>query len=173
MIFLAENDPAELDAIMEAESLSETKWMSALVLRAWSANPGFYAERIVRFLLDRPDQRLNVGYNLAVGGTDIFVAVSRAAVAAASSVCSDESLAALENTILRLTPDWEREKRQVGRTRLALLRALAQERIGEATCRRIQELERRFPMAPERGAPQPVDRQRKWDTRGGRKTREI
>ena len=159
MIFLAENDPVELDSIMEAESLSETKWMSALVLRAWSANPGFYAKRIVRFLLDNPEQRLNIGYDLAAGGTDIFVAVSRAAVAAASSVCSDESFADLQNTILRFTPDWERENRSIGRTRLALLHALAQKRIGDEARRHIEELERRFPTAPERGAPQPMARE--------------
>ena len=160
MIFLAQNDPVELDSIMEAESLSETKWMSVLVLRAWSANPDFYAKRIVRFLLDNPDQRLNIGYDLAAGGTDIFVAVSRAAVAAASSVCSDESFAELQNTILRFTPDWERENRSIGRTRLALLHALAQKRIGDEARRQVQELERRFPTAPERGAPQPPTQER-------------
>ena len=159
IIFLAQNDPVELDSIMEAESLSETKWMFVLVLRAWSANPGFYAERIVRFLLDNPEQRLNIGYDLAAGGTDIFVAVSRVAVAAASSVCSDESFAELQNTILRFTPDWERENRKLGRTRLALLDALAQRRIGDEARRQVQELERRFPMTPERGAPQPMARE--------------
>ncbi len=156
MVSLAQSDPVELNSIMDAESLSESKWMSALVLRAWSANPGFYGKRMVRFLLDRSEQRLNIGYTVGMGETDLFVAVSRTAVAAASSVCSDESFAELENAILRFTLDWERKNRQVGRTRLALLRALAQERIGQTARRQIQELERRFPDAPERGAPQPT-----------------
>ena len=166
MVSLAQSDPVELNSIMDAESLSESKWMSALVLRAWSANPGFYGERMVRFLLDRSEQRLNIGYTFGMGETDLFVAVSRTAVAAASSVCSDESFAELENAILRFTPDWEQKNRQVGRTRLALLRALAQERIGQTAHRQIQELERRFPDAPERGAPQPttqrIVRSRGW-----------
>ena len=160
MVSLARDDPATLDSTVDAKSLSESKWMSALVLRAWSANPGFYAERIVRFLLDRPDQRLNIGYIFAMGETDLLVAVSRTAVAVASSVCSDETFAELENAILRFTPDWERENRRVGRTRLALLRALAQERIREDAHRQIQELERRFPEAPERGAPLPTAQRR-------------
>ena len=154
MVSLAKNDPAGLDCIMAAERLSEGRWMSALVLRAWSANPAFYAERVVRFLLDRPDQRLSIGYTSWFGETDSFVAVSRTAVAAASSVCSDESFTELENAILGFTPDWEREIRQVGRTRLALLRSLVQQRIGEVSIQQIQELERRFPQASEWGAPQ-------------------
>ena len=93
-----------------------------------------------------------------MGETDSFVAVSRTAVEAASAVCSNEQFAELESAIFNFTPDWERRRRMVGRTRLALLRALAQERIGQATRLQIRELERRFPDAPERGAPQsPVD----------------
>ena len=158
MISLAQDDPAELDSIMDAERLSESNWMSALRLSAWSANPDYYAERIVRFLLDCPEQRLNIGYDISSLETDSFVAVSRTAVEAASAVCSDEQFAELEGAILNFTPDWERRRRMVGRTRLALLRALAQERIGQATRLQIRELERRFPDAPERGAPQsPVD----------------
>lgn len=160
MVSLAKDDSAELDSITDAERLSESKWMATLVLCAWSANPDFYAERIVRFLLDSPDQRLNIGYDLGSGETDLFVAVSRTAVAAASSVCSDRSFIALEEAILDFTPGWEKESRQVGRTRLALLRALPPERIGQAARRQIQELERRFPEAPERGAPQPPTRPR-------------
>ena len=123
--------------------------------RAWSANPGFYAEPIVRFLLDRPNERLNIGYSSWTRDTNAFAAVSRIAVAAASTCCSDESFVALECAIRNFTPDWEWGSRMVGRTRLALLRALAPERIGEASRRQIQELERRFPEATEHGAPEP------------------
>ena len=155
MISLAQDDPAELDSIMDAERLSESNWMSALVLLAWSANPGFYAERIVRFLLDRPDQRLNIGYDISSLETDSFVAVSRTAVAAASITCSDEAFAELERAILNFTPDWERQAGSADRTRLALLRALTPERIGEPTHGLVQALEGRFPEATERGAPEP------------------
>lgn len=152
---LARNDPIELDSIMDSGGLSDSKWMLTLVLRAWSTNPSVYAERIVRFLLNRPEQRLTIGYDFSLGESDIFVAVSRTAIAAASSASSDESLTELENAILRLAPDWERENRQVGRTRLALLSALAPERMGEVARSRLRELERRFPNAPKHGATQP------------------
>ena len=155
MMSLAKDDPEELDSIVDAETVSETKWMDSLLLRAWTSNPDRYCERIVRFVLARPDRGLNIGYAVGVGGADIFVAVSRTAVAAASARCSDASFLKLENAIRGIAPDWERRDRHVGLTELALLRSLAQERVGEDGRQRIQELERRFPSAPERGAPQP------------------
>ena len=150
----ARDDPVALDAIVDAEARGESKWMSALLLQAWSANPEVYAERIVRYLLDCPDQRLNIGYSIAAGGTDSFAAISRTAIAAASLKCSGESFADLERAILGFAPDWERQRRAVGRTALALLRALDEERLSANARRRLQELDRRFPDAPERGAPQ-------------------
>ena len=156
MMSLAKIDPAEFDSIVDAETLSETKWMHSLVLRAWSSNPDPYSEHIVRYLLACPDQRLDIGYDVSAGDADIFVAVSRTAVAAASAFCSDASFIELENAIRSIAPDWERKKGREGLTELALLRALAQERVGKDARQRIQELERRFPNAPERGAPQPL-----------------
>ena len=156
MSALAQDDPRELDSIMDAETLGDSKWISALLLRTWSANPSVYAERIVRFLLDRPNERLNIGYSSWTRDIDAFAAVSRIAVAAASTSCCDESLVELESAILDFTPDWELSSRMVGRTRLALFRALAPDRIGEATRRQILELQRRFPEAAEDGAPEPT-----------------
>ena len=161
MMSLAKVDPAELDSIVDAETLSETKWMHSIVLRAWSSNSDHYSERIVRYLMARPDQRLDIGYDVAAGGADIFAAVSRTAVAAASAFCSDASLIELESAIRNIAPEWERERGREGLTELALLRALAQERVGEDARQRIQELERRFPNAPQRGAPQPHTREHK------------
>ena len=158
MMSLAITDPAELDSIMGAETLSDTKWMDSLVLRTWSSNPGHYGEHIVRYLMARPDKRLDIGYDVSAGGADIFAAVSRTAVASASASCSDASFIELENAICNVLPDWERERGREGLTELVLLRALAQERIGEDARQRIQELERRYPNAPQRGAPQPHTR---------------
>ena len=158
MASLAKAFPEELDAMLEAETLSDSRWMSSLLLRAWSANPESFAERIVRFVLDNPAQRLNMGYDLSVGITDTFVAVSRTAVAAASARCCEESFAALENSILSFTPDWEQGNEFEGRTRLALLRALAQDRSGEVARDDIRRLEEQFPEAGERGAPEPPER---------------
>ena len=155
MCTVARDDPAALDSVVAAEPLGESNWMSALLLRAWSANSERYAERIVRFLLDLPDQRLDIGYSSAAGGTDMLAAISRTAIAAASSRCSDESFADLESAILAFTPDWEWQARFVGLTALAVLRALDENRLSESTHRRIEELERRHPDAPERGTPRP------------------
>ena len=152
---VAREDPAALDSLIEGEPHGESKWMTALLLQAWSANPEAYAERIVQFLLDSPDERLDIGYSSAVGGTDMLAAMSRTAIAAASPLCSAESFADLESAILAFVPDWERQERYVGRTALALLRALDEHRLSENARRHIQQLERRFPEAPERGAPRP------------------
>ena len=85
----------------------------------------------------------------------MLAAISRTAIAAASSLCSDKSFDDLESAILAFTPHWEWQHRFVGRTALALLRALDEKRLSEGARRRIEELERRFPGAPERGAPRP------------------
>ena len=155
MASLARIRPEELNSIMADTSLTESKWNSALVLQAWSANPEFYADRIVTFLVERPDQRLCIGYDISNSATDDFVAISRTAVAAASAHCSEDSTNQLVDAILHLTPDWEHRTERIGRTELALLRALHEERVPEKARHRIQELERRFPHAPERGAPEP------------------
>ena len=47
MMSLAKVDPTELDSIVVAETLSDTKWMHSVVLRAWSANADYYGEHIV------------------------------------------------------------------------------------------------------------------------------
>ena len=159
MCAVARDDPVALDvaldSLVEAEPLGESKWVTSLLLRAWSANPEAYAERIVGFLLDSPGERLDIGYSSAAGGTDMLAAISRTAIAAASPLCSDKSFDDLESAILAFAPHWERQHRFVGRTALALLRALDENRLSESARQRIQELERRFPEAPERGTPRP------------------
>ncbi len=155
MCTIARKSPAELDAIVEAEPYGESKWMSALLLRAWSANPEAYAEHIVQFMLDLPDRRLTIGYDISGVATDSVAAVSRIAIAGASLRCSDELFANLEGAVLALSLDWEQRYRIVGRTALPLLRALDETRLSVSARQRIQELERRFPDAPEHGAPEP------------------
>ena len=152
---VAREDPATLDSLIEGEPHGESRWMTALLLQAWSANPDAYAEHIVRFLLESPEQRLDIGYDMAAGGTDMLAAFTRAAIAAASPRCADKSFADLESAILGFVPEWEQQHRFVGRTALALLRALDENRLSERARRRIRELERRFPEAPERGTPRP------------------
>lgn len=150
---LARENPAALDNLIDGEPHGDSRWMTALLLQAWSANPETYAERIVRFLLELPGQRLDIGYDRAAGDTDMVAAITRTAITAASPQCSDKSFAELESTIMDFVPDRERQHRFVGRTALALLRALDEKRLSEGAHRRIRELERRFPEAPERGVP--------------------
>ena len=166
MCTVASENPTELDTIIEAIPHGESKWMSALLLQAWSTNPEAYTERIVQFILDSPSRRLEIGYSSAPGGTDTFVAVSRIAIAAVSSKCSDESFANLEGAILALRLDWETRNRVVGRTVLPLLRALDETRLSTRARRRLQELERRFPDAPEYGVPEPPTESVSWSPVG-------
>ena len=155
MAFLASSDPVALDSITRRVALTETTWMSALLLQAWSANPPAYSECIVRFLLQRPSQRLSIGYGAWSAPTDALAAISRTAVAAASAHCSDAALSELVEAILHFTPDSEQNTQHVGRTELALLRAMSETRLPNGARRRIRNLERRFPHAPERGVPEP------------------
>lgn len=160
MASLALTDPPALDSAMNEAidaGVHWTRWMVDVALRAWSANPKIYGDRTVAFLLEASGERLDLGYDISVGGTDSYVAISRTAIDSASRYCSDSSLAELERAILEFTPERERKARQVGWTRLALLGALDQGRISEVTRKHILELERKFPDAPERGAPAPPD----------------
>lgn len=152
---LAQQAPDELDKLVATLPEHPTKWTSACVLQVWSANPARYAKAIIDFLLADPPRRLKLGYDFSGMRTDSFAAISRSAIAAATQSCDDADFAALAAAILNFTTPWERKARATGRTELALARALDPSRIQEATRRRIQELERKFPEAPERGAPAP------------------
>lgn len=154
MCAVASENPAALDAIVETESLGESMWMSMILLRAWSANPEAYAERIVQYIMEAPDRRLTITYSSGVGTTDL-AAVRHTAVAVASAECSDEIFANLESAIMALAPDWEHRHRRPGLTEFHLLRALDKTRLSTKAHRRLQELERRFPEDPQYGARQP------------------
>lgn len=154
---LALDDPDELDRILEAEGEVESRWVDYLLLRSWGGNPARYGDRMVDFLLERPDERLSFSYSTWSTGSDGFLAISRSAVAAASPHCSAEAYGRLETAILQFIPRRELAKhgdfRIVGYRQNALLRCLPFERTSGKARRRLQELERKFPHAPERGAP--------------------
>ena len=154
---MAREQPDDLDALVEQYTANPTDWVAATLLSAWSANPERYAEQIASFILNYPEHRLDIGYSFAIGDTDMLAAISRTAIAAAGPYCSNASFHSLEEVILDFTTDRERRIRATGRTQLALLRALPFERTSERARRRIQELERRFPDAQERGAPRPPE----------------
>ena len=147
---LAPDDPDLLDALLVPGGAAESIWIDYVVLHVWSGNPDRYANQIVDFILERPDERLTISSS---AGEDSFVAVTRSAVVPASAVCSDEAYRRLEEAILHFSAEWERKSRSVGRTEITLLRCLPPKRMSSRASRRLQELERRFPDAPERGAP--------------------
>lgn len=157
---LAVDEPEALEAIVEAtaqEDADWTRWMSIAWLDAMSANPDWFAEAIVRFILGDPGHRLDLGYSWGSGGAELTLAVSRTALAAAGERCSDESVEALEQAILSFEPRRERTEPKHAEIQLALLWCLAENRVRESTRRRIQELEDLFPEKQRRGAPQVLD----------------
>ena len=154
---LALDDPNELDRVLEAGGKVESRWVDYILLQSWGGNPARYGDQMVDYLLARPDERLSFSYSGWASGVDGFLAISRSAVAAASLHCSDDAFHRLDTAILEFRPRHEFEKRgdfrYVGRTAIALLRCLPFERMSDKARRRLQELERKFPNAPERGAP--------------------
>ncbi len=154
------DEPETLGPIVEAAVEKDddwTRWMSTAWLEAMSANPEWFAEAIVRFILYDPGRRLDLGYSWGSGGAELTLAVSRTAVAAAAEHASLESPKALEQEILEFTPVRERSEEKQARFQLALLWCLPEDRLQGVTRRRIQELEARFPNIQRRGAPQPLD----------------
>ncbi len=160
MLLLADAAPEDLKAIVDAVTQGGdcwTHWISIAWLNAMSANSESFADEIVRFILDDPDRRLDLGYGWGSGGADLFVAVSRTAVAAATERCSEESFENLEGAILAFRPQRECSDEQQACIELSLLWRLPEDRIAAATRRRVSELEARFPDMKRCGAPQPSD----------------
>ena len=160
MLQVADTEPEELKATASTVIQAGerwTKWMSIAWLNAMSANPGFFADDIARFILDEPNRLLDLGYSLGTSGAEIFVAVSRTAVAAASECCSDDVLEDLERAILSFEPQRECSEKQRAFIELSLLWCLPETRIKPSTNQRIGELEARFPNEERRGAPKNAD----------------
>lgn len=141
----------------EEEDLVWTRWMSAALLTGLSANPSAYADEIVGFILDDPRRRLDIGYDYGSGGADLFVAVSRNAVAASSAECSDSTFRLLEDAILTFRPQEERSMERTAAIQLALLCCLPEDRLSPVARDRKSVLEARFPDLEARGAPQDSD----------------
>lgn len=157
---LAVAEPEALRAMVEATAQEDdnwTRWMSIAWLGAMSANPVSFCETIVKFILSDPGRRLDLSYSWGSGGADLFVGVSRTAVAAVAERCSEASLNALERAILAFVPQRDRSEEQRAAIQLALLWCLPENRIQASIRRRIRELEARFPDEPRRGTPQSLN----------------
>jgi len=148
---LAKTDPNELDQLLEPYLNRPHDTIVYLVLRAWTAAPGRYADRLVDYLISDP-RRLKVGYSSwNAGGGSASIYTSSQAVKTASSICTPDRFAALERVIIDLTDDWEAKNPPIrGMIQLALLRALDDSRISPAGKSKLRELENKFPQIEEK-----------------------
>lgn len=157
MVHIAETEPDGLKATVDAVVQGGhrwTHWMSIAWLNAMSANPERFADEIVQFMLGDPNRRLDLGYGWGTGGSDLFVAVSRNAVAAATVHCAEEAFHDLVEAILNFRPHRNRSDKRRASIELALLWCLPDDRIDATIRQRIIELEARFPDEDRRGAPE-------------------
>lgn len=173
--FLARCASGELDRLLDPYIVRPHEAIAYLVLRAWTAAPATYAERLARYLVEDP-RRLKVGYaSCGSGSAGAGVASdyrSIEAVRAASPMCSPEAFAALEAVIVNLRDEWESRKPQSrGLGQLQLLTAMDHDRLGPAGRAKLAELRAKFPdvthEAPEAmkavcvGSPIPDEAQEK------------
>lgn len=157
MAQVASADPGTLKELVASVSGSQvawTRWTCTAWLNAMSNNPEVFADEIVRFILQDPNHRLDLGYSWGIGIAEIFVAVSRTAVAAATALCPEEAFQDLVEAILSIQPQRECSEEQRASIELALLWSLPDDRIDTMIRQRIIELEARFPDEDRRGAPE-------------------
>ncbi len=157
MAQVASADPGALKELVASVSGSQvawTRWTCTAWLNAMSNNPEVFADEIVRFILQDPNHRLDLGYSWGIGSAEIFVAVSRTAVAAATALCPEDVFQDLVEAILSIQPQRECSEEQRASVELALLWCLPDDRIDTTIRQRIIELEARFPDEDRRGAPE-------------------
>jgi hypothetical protein len=142
---LAKTAPTELDRLLEPYLDRPHDTIAYLVLRAWTAAPEVYGDRMADYLAAEP-RRLKVGYSASGGGGSVAHYVSAKAVAAASALCSSGRFTALEQAIVQLRDHWEETHPQTrGIAQLELLESLDGARLGEVGCAKLNELRNKFP----------------------------
>jgi hypothetical protein len=147
---LAVESPEKLDTLLAPYCQRPHNVIAYLVLRAWSANPAVYSDRLIDSLVQDP-RRLKIGYAIWGGGGSAEDYVSIQAVRACSTRCSPEKFVSLEETILALRDKWESTHPQIrGLRQLRLLRALDRSRVSKTARAKLAELERKFPGMDER-----------------------
>lgn len=143
---VAKESPTELDLLIQPFQGSDCDAIAFLMIRAWTAAPSIYADRLAAYLA-ADLRRLKVGYQTAGGGSfENYISVN--GVRAASASCSPERLETLEEAILNLTDHWEaRHQRLRGRRQLELFQVIDSSRLSERGRRKLEELQRKFPSA--------------------------
>lgn len=141
---LAKTDSIKLDQLLKALEKSPCESIAFLIVRAWTAAPEIYADRIADYLVSDP-RRLKIGYS-AAGSGSFENHISIQALRAASPTCTSEHMQALEQAILTLADDWEaKHPRLRGRRQMELLEALRSSRLSAPTRASLRELKRKFP----------------------------
>lgn len=171
---LACSAPTDLDRLLAPYVEYPHDAIAYLILRAWTAAPNHYAERLARYLATDP-RRLKVGYTSCGGGAGtgtISSYRSIEAVRVASQTCSPEAFGALEAAVVSLRDEWESRHPQLrGLGQLQHLAAMDQSRLGPSGRVKLSELQTKFPevtyerpqpiIAVSVGPPIPTDAQEK------------
>jgi hypothetical protein len=140
----AKSDPAGLTRVISPAEGCPHDTVTYLLLRAWTAAPEHFADKLADYLV-RDARRLDVGYAISGGGW-IQNLVSMKAIAAATSACTPDRLAALEEAVMtfREAPRYMPLKTH-GLLQLKLLSSFEASRLSPKVRRRLQELQRKFP----------------------------
>ncbi len=142
---LAKTDPDELDRATAPYVGPAFDTIAYLLLRAWTAAPAMYADRLADYLA-ADGRRLKVGYSSWVGSGSAANLTSRRAVKAVSQHASNARVAKLEGVILALTDAWEsRYPAYRGRQQLELLSSMDVTRLGPRGRAKLAEWRAKFP----------------------------
>lgn len=145
--YLAKDSPQVLDRYLDPFIEHQLEPIVYLTLRAWTANPTNYADRLMKYVIDDP-RRLEIGYFLWSGkaGDGVPGALrSIRAVEAASPFCSRDLYSDLEKMILSCSESGESSYEFSVPHQYQLLNALASSRRSSEANSRIEELESRLP----------------------------
>ncbi|NNJ24321.1 hypothetical protein LzC2_03770 [Planctomycetes bacterium LzC2] len=147
---LAVSSPEELDRLLDPVAAQPQDVIAYLVLRAWTASPGRFGERLARYLAEDP-RRLKIGYgSWSAPGEPAVIKSYRSieAVRVAASACSNEAFADLERAIVELRDGWEaRHPNTRGERQLQLLNAMGEKRLSSVGRSKLAELQTKFPKA--------------------------
>ena len=122
------------------------------LLRSWAENPSEFADDCAKYLVANP-QTQHLGYSSWSSSDDDSTghcAIGRIAIKAISPCCSDSNFQKLEKSVVDHLNDYEKgNPRSRGFYQLLVLRSLDAKRTAQKTQLRIEELERKFPHAPD------------------------
>ncbi|NQT36977.1 MAG: hypothetical protein HQ581_05785 [Planctomycetes bacterium] len=147
---LAKETPNAVEELFGGLDKTEYDTVAHIVLRAWSANPEFFADRAIRFLAS-DNARLDVGYGSWSGEGTGQAAVSRETITNCLPHASTENKQQLEQAVLAFTDLWEREHEEetaspsVGWTQRLLLEAVGEKNLSEAGANQLRRLRATFP----------------------------